>query len=101
MFKEFGDFDNVELNQVGFDNLSVVHINKDISTDYVNFIGNYVLIEKTLKDKYGEEDIYRSLSESKYSVNNRISNKLANGEWTINDIIERQNDMSDKVVEIW
>lgn len=101
LYKEFGDFDNVELNQVGFDNLSVVHINKDISTDYVNFIGNYVLIEKTLKDKYGEEDIYRSLSESKYSVNNRISNKLANGEWTINDIIERQNDMSDKVVEIW
>lgn len=101
LYKEYGDFEDIELNQVGLDKLSVIHINKDISSDYVDYIGNYALVENKLKDKYGENDIYRSLSESRYSVNNTISKQLENGEWNIEDIIERQNDMSDKVLEIW
>lgn len=101
LYKEYGDFEDIELNQVGLDKLSVIHINKDISSDYVDYIGNYALVENKLKDKYGENDIYRSLSESRYSVNNTISKQLENREWNIEDIIERQNDMSDKVLGIW
>ncbi|KOY77017.1 hypothetical protein RZ71_09160 [Apilactobacillus kunkeei] len=101
LYKEYGDFEDIELNQVGLDKLSVIHINKDISSDYVDYIGNYALVENKLKDKYGENDIYRSLSESRYSVNNTISKQLENREWNIEDIIERQNDMSDKVIGIW
>ena len=101
LYKEYGDFENIELSQVGLDNLSVIHINKDISSDYVDYIGNYALVENKLKDMYGENDIYKSLSESRYSVNNTISKKLKNKEWDTQDIIERQNDMSNKVLGIW
>lgn len=101
LYKEYGDFENIELSQVGLDNLSVIHINKDISSDYVDYIGNYALVENKLKDMYGENDIYKSLSESRYSVNNTISTKLKNKEWDTQDIIERQNDMSNKVLGIW
>lgn len=101
LYKEYGDFEDIELSDIGLDKLAIIHINKDIDNDYLDHIGNYALVEESIKQKYEENDVYRSLSESRYSVNNSIAEKIKDHTWDVNDVLNRQDDMSDKVVDIW
>ncbi|TPR51139.1 DUF262 domain-containing protein [Apilactobacillus kunkeei] len=103
LYKQYGEFDGLDMDKIGFDNLSLIHIGseEEVSSDYFNYIGNYALIESTIRDKYGEKDVIRSLNESRYALNKDIANFMEQHRWDVNDILNRQEEMSIETTQIW
>lgn len=103
LYKQFGEFDGLEMNEIGFDNLSLIHIGneEEVSPDYFNYIGNYALVERSIKDKYGEKDVIKALDESRYSINNGVAMFMEEHAWDIDDILNRQEEMSVETTQIW
>lgn len=105
IYSAFGDFDGIDLSDVGFDNLEVVSIQQEdnLEEGYFNYIGNMALVEKSLVEKTInlEFEIADVLSKSKYKMNNMVAEVLNNREWTVNDVISRQNSFAKQSIQIW
>ena len=103
LYKQYGEFDGLDIDEIGFDNLSLIHIGSkdEVSSDYFNFIGNYALVENSIKDKYGEKDVIRSLSESRYAINNDVASYMEKHNWAVDDLVNRQKEMSIETTQIW
>lgn len=102
-----GDISEVRIDSMTANKYNVVQISNDdsISEEYLEYIGNYVLIEGNLSSdidvQHNIEDVMEALSSSKFQSNIDLYKEIKENGWHDEDILKRQNNFSDKSIDIW
>lgn len=102
---EYGDFEDGYYSSVfNDDDYRLVQISLDPEIgDHREFVGNWVLIEKSLsKNEFkNEAELADKLTRSKLSGNKKLAQVLNSGKWSKENIIKRQNSFADDATVIW
>ncbi|MCT3299448.1 DUF262 domain-containing protein [Lactiplantibacillus pentosus] len=102
----YDDFDDDTLYQRTFsdDNYRLVQIasNPELE-DYVNYFGNWTILEKNLAklDFKTMAQLITALSQSSLTANHELATQLQNVDWNIDTIEQRQGLFTSSVVTIW
>lgn len=102
---EYDDFtDGAYIKAFGDDDYRPVQISTDDSLDdHKNFIGNWVILEKSLSkvDFKNLDDAVNKLSRSSLKGNKQLAERIRNTGWTQSDVDQRQKEFSDDATVIW
>lgn len=101
------DIDQVRIDTMASSNYNVLNIgtDKDISDDYIEHLGNYVLIEGNLSSEISMEhdidEVLDALKNSKFQSNIELYNYIKTNGWTDGAVEKRQEDFAEKSILIW
>lgn len=101
------DIDQVRIDTMASSNYNVLNIgtDKDISDDYIEYLGNYVLIEGNLSSEISMEhdidEVLDALKGSKFQSNVELYNYIKTNGWTDGAVEKRQEKFAEKSIAIW
>ncbi|MCK8624575.1 DUF262 domain-containing protein [Apilactobacillus sp. M161] len=97
----YEDFESYMFSDIDISKYKIINIGnvEDIDENYIQYIGNYAIIEDSLSTNILGVD--SALRRSKLKGNNKIGNIIKDNGWGINQIINRQKEFSKSAINIW
>ncbi|CAI2554208.1 hypothetical protein AKUH3B209X_01050 [Apilactobacillus kunkeei] len=101
------DIDQVRIDTMASSNYNVLPIGteQEVSEDYMEHLGNYVLIEGNISSEISMEhtieEVLDVLKDSKFQSNIELYNYIKTNGWSDGDVEKRQEKFAEKSISIW
>lgn len=101
------DINEVRIDTMASSNYNVIQIGTEdnLSEDYIEHLGNYVLIEGNISSEisieHSMDEVLEALKNSKFQSNMELYNYITTNGWTDDDVEKRQEELAEKSILIW